>query len=585
MGVRAWVLLSSLTLPLPGTSHAEDPPKRVLILHSFGRDYFEELGHELRRELARHAPERLELFEVSLETARFSDTSMEGPFVDYVRALFAERPPDLAIAVAGPAARFCANHREDLFPRTPLLLAGIENRVLQNTPPVRQAAMVPVVVDLTAAVENILWVMPDTTNIVMILGGSAISELWLMEAQKELQPLMRRVRFTWFHHMPLAEMRERVGALPPGNVVLFLEYGDDAGIINDQDRSLESLHRASSVPLFGLFESQLGLGIVGGPLISEAEVGRRAGGIANRILSGVAPESLSATPLTVASPVYDFRELARWGMKESLLPPGSRVRFRPPSLWGEYRGLLAIGLGVVALQTALIGGLLLQTFRRRRAEEEARALARRLLTAHEDERSRLARELHDDLSQRLARLSIDAARMERSLPGEEKDSARTMRADLGRLSDDVHALSYQLHPSVLHDLGLKEALKVECEQFSRRESILAELTSFEAPSDIPSEVAVCLFRIAQEALRNVARHSRARRASLAVRSADGHLRMTVTDDGVGFVPAERRVRSLGHASMRERARLVGGAVEVESAPGRGTTVEVSVPHSARHPSP
>jgi signal transduction histidine kinase len=260
------------------------------------------------------------------------------------------------------------------------------------------------------------------------------------------------------------------------------------------------------------------------------------------------------------------------------LPAGSAVLFRPPSLWTEYRGPVAFALGLVVLQTALIGALYLQRSRRLAAEEDAREFARRLLTAHEDERRRLARELHDDLSQRLARLAIDAARVEKSLPDSgEKESTRTMRKDLARLSDDVHALSYQLHPSVLDDLGLSEALKVECEQFSRRESIPARLTEFEAPPELPSEVAVCLFRIAQEALRNVARHSRASGVNVAVTRGNGGVQMTVRDDGVGFAPAQQRVRSLGRASMSERARLVGGTVEIRSSPGRGTTVDVSVP--------
>jgi signal transduction histidine kinase len=277
--------------------------------------------------------------------------------------------------------------------------------------------------------------------------------------------------------------------------------------------------------------------------------------------------------------VYDFRELERWGIGRSRLPPGSTVLFEPPSLWKEYAGPIAIGIGLVVLQTALLGGLFLQRSRRRVAEEGSRALARRLLTAHEDERRRLARELHDDLSQRLARLSIDAARVERSIPASsEKEAARTMRTDLARLGDDVHSLAYQLHPSVLDDLGLNEALKVECEQFSRRESIPARLTSFEAPVEVPSDVAVCLFRIAQEALRNAARHARAREVSLAVTIWNGGLRMTVSDDGVGFDSARTGFRrSLGHASMRERASLLGGTLEIESAPGRGTTVNVSVP--------
>jgi signal transduction histidine kinase len=576
------VLLSAAAFSLPQVSSAEDTHKRVLVLHSFGRDYFEDLRRELLAELGGRSPERVELFEVSLEMARFADTSTDRPFLDYLLALFAGRPLDLVIAVAGPAARFCVSHREDLFPQTPILLAGIEGRVLKDMPPAQNVFAAPIVVDFTAAVENILRVTPDTKEIVMILGGSAISSIWLSEAKKELEPFSRRVKFTWFHALSLAEMLERVGALPPGTAVLFVEYGDDAGMVNYANRSLESLRRASSAPLFGLFETQLGLGIVGGPLISEGDAGRRAGAIANRILSGEVPESIGATPLAAGSPVYDFRELERWSIRESLLPSDSTVLFRPPSLWKEYRGPLAIGLGVVVLQTALIGGLLLHRSQRRLAEEEARAFARLLLTAHEDERSRLARELHDDLSQRLARLSIDAARMERTVPGSDaKTSARSLRTDLARLSDDIHALSYQLHPSVLHDLGLNEALKVECEQFSRRESIPATLTSFEVPLDLPSDVALCLFRIAQEGLRNAARHSRATRVSLAVATTPGSLRMTVSDNGVGFDPARAKTRpSLGHASMKERARLAGGTISIASSPGHGTKVVVTV-HPAK----
>ncbi|HEY7697758.1 MAG TPA: hypothetical protein VIE88_05040, partial [Vicinamibacteria bacterium] len=118
----AWLLLSSWASALPAPVSAEDAPKRVLVLYSFGRSYFEDLGYELRSELAARSPERVEIFEVSLESARFSDTTAEAPFLDYLHALFAGRSPDLVIAVAGPAARFCVNHRGDLFPAAPLLL-------------------------------------------------------------------------------------------------------------------------------------------------------------------------------------------------------------------------------------------------------------------------------------------------------------------------------------------------------------------------------------------------------------------------------------------------------------------------------
>jgi two-component sensor histidine kinase len=562
-------------------SAAQENHKHVLVLHSFGRNFglYEEFSSGFERDLAQISPRPVEFFEVSLETARFAEGQNDAPFVGYLEALTSERQMDLVVSVGGPAARFAIRERERLFPSVPLLVAGVERRLIANLALGSGAIAAPFTLDNAVAIENILRVLPDTTDIAVVLGGSALSKIWLAETQRDFERFSDRIRFTWLNELSLEEMKERVAALPPRSAIFFGElYVDAAGIPHERHTALTSLHAAANAPIFGLFDTQLNRGIVGGPLVSIPEMSRRAAATALRILDGEAPENIETKPVEAGSPVYDFRELKRWGIKESRLPPGSTVLFRPPSVWQEYRAPLAIGLGVVALQAALIGGLFLQRSRRHLAEEDARALARRLLTAHEDERRRLARELHDDLSQRLARLSIDAARVERSLPGsEEKESARSIRRDLARLSDDVHALSYQLHPSVLDDLGLNEALKVECEQFSRRESIPAALTTFEAPSGLPAEVSVCLFRIAQEALRNVARHSRASRVSLEVTKRNGEVRLSVKDDGVGFVPAQRRIRSLGHASMRERARLVGGAVEVESSPGRGTTVEVSVP--------
>jgi signal transduction histidine kinase len=136
---------------------------------------------------------------------------------------------------------------------------------------------------------------------------------------------------------------------------------------------------------------------------------------------------------------------------------------------------------------------------------------------------------------------------------------------------------------VLDDLGLSEALRTECDLFSRRESIRAELTASELPAELPPSAAICLFRIAQEALNNVARHARASRVDLSLTRQNGGIQLTVNDDGQGFQPAQQKGRSLGHASMRERIRLVQGRLDIQSVPGRGTTVRAWVPASGALP--
>jgi PAS domain S-box-containing protein len=222
-------------------------------------------------------------------------------------------------------------------------------------------------------------------------------------------------------------------------------------------------------------------------------------------------------------------------------------------------------------------GVLRDVTESRQTEEELRDLGRRLIRAHEEERALLARELHDDLTQRLAVLAIEVGRVERDAPEAQAVAMRSVREALGRISEDVHSLAYQLHPSVLEELGLVEALRTECERVSHRLSGRLSMDIAPQPVGIGKAAALCLFRVAQEALGNVVRHAGACGASVSLRPARDGLRLVVRDDGVGFDPAKPARRSLGLASMRERVQLQGGTLEIESAPGRGTSVVAQVP--------
>ena len=155
---------------------------------------------------------------------------------------------------------------------------------------------------------------------------------------------------------------------------------------------------------------------------------------------------------------------------------------------------------------------------------------------------------------------------------------RSMRRDVAQISEDVHALCYALHPAILQDLGLIEALRAECERFGSVEGIPVNFTAEENLDEPPRPVALCLYRIAQEALRNVARHAGASAIEVGLRFVDGGLELSVRDNGVGFDPARKQARpSLGHASMRQRTSLVGGELRLDSKPGHGTTVQAWAP--------
>jgi signal transduction histidine kinase len=341
---------------------------------------------------------------------------------------------------------------------------------------------------------------------------------------------------------------------------------------------LARLYAVANAPIFSYTDAFFGREIVGGPHVPVIAAGQKTAEVAIRILGGEKPTDIKVPPVGFGAPKFDWREMQRWGISENSLPPGSEIHFREPSAWERYR-LQVLGISAaLLLQAALIAWLLYERQQRQRSAAAAHALSGRLISAHEEERARLGRELHDDVTQRLALLAIDAGREERQVLGSAAGTAiGAIREGLVRLSEDVHALSYRLHPSILKDLGLIEALQAECERFSRACSIRLEANPQDIPVRLPDDVALCLFRIAQEALRNIARHARATRAQVTLRRLGGGLELIVRDDGAGFHPAQRRAgTSLGHASMRQRAALLGGKVDIDSSPGHGTTIRAWV---------
>lgn len=213
---------------------------------------------------------------------------------------------------------------------------------------------------------------------------------------------------------------------------------------------------------------------------------------------------------------------------------------------------------------------------------ERHGLAANLLAAQEEERSRVSRELHDDLGQRLALLEIQIEEMERRLGGDVRihSGLELLRAQVGRIADDVHRICYRLHPAVLETLGLIPAVRSFCEEYSSWSGVQARFSHHGVPARLPSGVALCLYRVVQESLRNIARHSGAKRALVILRTSPRGLEAIIKDNGRGFLPeAARQKGGLGLISLCERVRLSGGICSIRSAPGRGTRIQAVIPLS------
>jgi PAS domain S-box-containing protein len=223
---------------------------------------------------------------------------------------------------------------------------------------------------------------------------------------------------------------------------------------------------------------------------------------------------------------------------------------------------------------------------RTRAEAEIVALSQRLITAQEEERTRLARELHDDLSQQIAAVGIGLSNIRRLIPErqrEGREEAERTCQRLKQLGEGIRRLSHQLHPAILEHSGLVVALESYCAEFKSLTGVRAVVQADARLDNVPANPALGIFRIAQEALQNVWKHSGTKKVVIHLARSGGQLRLCISDQGSGFDPAHRhKSKGLGLVSMRERAKLLGGTLTIESAKGRGTTVTAAIPlHAPR----
>lgn len=220
----------------------------------------------------------------------------------------------------------------------------------------------------------------------------------------------------------------------------------------------------------------------------------------------------------------------------------------------------------------------------RQSREDLRALAGQLLTAQEEDRRRISRDLHDDVNQRLAMLAMDLRQAEKH-PANDLDELRaTLKVISDRLtsvSDDVRQMAYRFHPSVLEDLGLVKAVRRVVDDFSARTGIKCSYVHQDPAEAIPTEVAICLYRVLQESLSNIARHSKAVQVEIELMCEEDLVSLSIRDNGVGFDAGQlaRVGGHLGLLSMKERVRLVKGRLDIDSQPGRGTHIRVDVPLS------
>jgi PAS domain S-box-containing protein len=283
----------------------------------------------------------------------------------------------------------------------------------------------------------------------------------------------------------------------------------------------------------------------------------------------VHPEDLSAC-LDTYTNAFDRRE-------------SFKMQYRLRRNDGEYRWLFDLGVPRFNSDGSFAGyiGSCIDVTERKMAEEALASLSGRLIEAQEEECRRIAREIHDDYNQRLAMLANELEDLAQSIGDSVAEAGPRLHRlwnSVSELGVDLHSLSHRLHSSTLETLGLVAGVRAFCEEFEDLQEIHVEFTHENVPRTIPADVSLCLFRIAQEGLRNVKRHSGASRVKAHLDFVGGKLHLSVSDRGRGFNPARRSARDgIGIRSMEERLHLIGGQLEIHSRPMEGTRIDAWVP--------
>ena len=416
--------------------------KRVMLLHSFGQDFkpWSEYAKDIRAELKRQSPWPLDIIENSLVTARFSDENPEAPFVEYLSALFANRPLDVIVSIGAPAADFVQRHRRRLFPTTPMVLTAVDQRRVQYSNLTGNDVAVAVNINYLSAFENILQVLPDTKDVIVVVGTSPIEKFWKEAIGKQAEPLTNRIKLSWTDELPFEELLKQASALPPHTAIFWeLMIVDAAGVVHEGNLPLERLHAVANAPIFSYDESFFGNGIVGGPLLIVADTSRLTATVAVRILNGEKAGDIKVSPVEFSAPRFDWGQMQRWGISEKNLPPGSEILFRDPTVWEQYRAHILAVTAAILIQAALIFWLLYEHWRRQRAEILARntmselSHVNRMATA-----GQLSASIAHEVNQPLAGIVANAQAALRWL---EKANVEEVREGLKRIVSDGHRAS------------------------------------------------------------------------------------------------------------------------------------------------
>jgi signal transduction histidine kinase len=549
-----------------------------------------------------------------LESDRFPESVASTALSDYIRKKYRDRRIEVVIAISDPALDFALSNRPELFPGVPIVYSGVAERSGSIRHENGGLAGVVSGAAYAATAELALALHQRVTQMIVIAysPNSPLQE----NTRSALASVEQRVRMSYLTETSVPALIEAVRAVPRDSVLLFVRHSqDDPGDELTPSDVASLVTKAAPAPVYGIADSYIGFGVVGGIVTESHAVGARVANIARQILDGTRPETIPLEQLPLA-PVFDARQLRRWGLSERSLPVSSVVRFRTPSAWELYRTAIVSTIAVVLLQSILIAGLVFERRRRRQAETESR---RNLVAmAHMDRRAamgELSAALAHELSQPLNAILQNAGVAKMLLTSNPVPPAleeiRDIISDIR--NDDVRAAEIIRRMRGLLQKRELEALPVDLNDVARETVAIvrpdAESRAIQLEIDLADDVQPIhgdrihlqqvLLNLLMNAVDAVATMpAERRRVRIWTRQNDGKVRVSVADAGVG-IPADRISKifepfyttktegtgmGMGLAIARSIVDAHGGRIAAENNAGEGATVWFDVPRSVRPPS-
>jgi len=702
------LISTSLLYLLSGSaSAAQQTAKNVLFVFSSQDQQRRDLD-SFESALRAGVPQHLTFHTSYVDFERMRDADYQDSLAETFYHAYKNVKLDVVVVSSIEALQFITHYRDKIAPGVPIVFYALSARELelmgQQLPPGVTGRTSDV--GLRETIELALRLHPDAQVFAVVTESP---DFWWRVAQSELSRHRDRVKEVDVFGAPEKQLLESIEALPPHTLILFQLATLSAR--ESEIRANDVLAAAARhLPTYCAWKASFILGCVGGAYVDWQKYIASTAETAARVLSGERPENIPVVDYSNFEAEVDWRQLQRWNIPESALPPGTMILYREPTLWESYRKYIIAAIVLIIAQALLIAALLWQRARKREAEavlgesenrfhvmadttpslvwmcdphgkvtylnkrrleftdsnpgtgyrdswiasvhpddrkntqegvtnalkthqafsqeyrlrrkdgvyrwmfdvaaprvngvgsfagfigsaidvtdqklarQSLEKMSGQLIEAQERERSRIARELHDDICQRLALLSteIEGAHLASASP--EANTTKSLEQIgilCGEIALDVQGLSHQLHSSILDHLGVETAVQGFCDELSKQHDLQIEFRTRDVPKHLPKDVSLCLFRVAQEALHNVVKYSGVAEITVELIGTTDVIQLMITDAGAGFDPEEASQHGgLGLVSMQERVHLVHGTFSVESKPGEGTRIIAVVPRSA-----